>query len=57
VNVLHQGAEMARMGWLLGLTTLLFMAIQVGWAVWAYAPSQRQRMEEAARIPLDGGDQ
>ncbi|MEQ1564811.1 MAG: CcoQ/FixQ family Cbb3-type cytochrome c oxidase assembly chaperone [Myxococcota bacterium] len=55
-QVLHEGAEAARMGWLLGFTTLLFFGTMIAWTVWAYAPSRRVWMEQAGRIPLDGGD-
>lgn len=54
-QVLREGAEMAQLGWLMGLTTILFFVTMVGWTLWAFAPSQKQRMEEDARIPLDGG--
>jgi len=55
--VLQAAAEQVRLGWLLGLTTVVFLAWFVGWTVWAYLPSNRERMEEAARMPfMDGGE-
>lgn len=44
------------LGWLMGLTTLLFISSMVGWTVWAFAPSRRQLMDQASRIPFDGGE-
>jgi cbb3-type cytochrome oxidase subunit 3 len=55
--VLQAAAESVRLGWLLGLTTVVFVVWFVGWTVWAYLPRNKQMMEEAARMPLmDGGD-
>lgn len=53
-QILH-GAE-TDLGWMMGWTTLLFVASMVGWTLWAYAPWRRQLMEDAGRIPLEGGD-
>jgi cbb3-type cytochrome oxidase subunit 3 len=55
-QVLHEGAEMARMGWLMGMTTVVFLVSMVGWTVWAWAPGNRTWLEQAALLPLDGGD-
>lgn len=55
-SVLHQGAEVAQMGWLLGLTTLMFLTMMVGWTAWAFAPGRKEMLERAGRIPLEGGD-
>jgi cbb3-type cytochrome oxidase subunit 3 len=55
-QVLHAGAETARMGELLGFTTLFFLLTMVGWTVWAWSPGRRLAMEAAGRQPLDGGD-
>lgn len=44
------------LGWLMGLTTVMFVTCMVGWTVWTFAPSRRQLMDEASRLPLEGGD-
>ena len=45
-------------GWLLGVMTLVFFACFAGWIAWAWAPRNRERLEEAARQPfMDGGEQ
>jgi cbb3-type cytochrome oxidase subunit 3 len=54
-QVLREGAQMAQLGWLLGITTVVFFAAMVGWTVWAFSPSQRENMKKAAQLPLDGG--
>jgi cbb3-type cytochrome oxidase subunit 3 len=54
-QVLREGAEMARMGWMMGLTTILFLITMVGWTWWAWLPSNRARLEAAALLPLEGG--
>ena len=56
-QVLHAGAESARLGWLLGLTTLFFLVTMVGWIGWAWSPGRRVAMEAAGRLPLEGGEQ
>jgi cbb3-type cytochrome oxidase subunit 3 len=53
-QLLH-GAE-SEMGWLMGWTTVLFFSSMVGWTLWAFSPSRREAMDEASRMPLDGGD-
>ena len=52
--VLHAGAETAQMGWLLGATTVMFLTSMVGWTAWAWWPSRRSIMEDAAWMPLQG---
>ena len=39
-------------GWIMGLTTIVFMACFIGWTLWAYSSANRERMNEAARLPL-----
>ncbi len=39
--------------WIMGVTTVLFMTCFVGWTLWAYSSANRQRMDEAARLPLE----
>jgi cbb3-type cytochrome oxidase subunit 3 len=55
-NVLRAGAATAELGTWMGLATVVFVAALVGWTVWAYSPSRRERLEAAGRIPLEGGD-
>jgi cbb3-type cytochrome oxidase subunit 3 len=56
--IFQEAAQTARLGWIMGVLTILFLACFLGWTWWAYAPSHRQRMDEAARMPLtDGGEQ
>ena len=39
--------------WPAVVATVTFVATFVGIAVWAWRPANRQRFEEAARLPLD----
>jgi cbb3-type cytochrome oxidase subunit 3 len=55
-QVLHEGVETARMGWLLGVTTLFFLTTMVGWIVWVWSPGQKVAMEAAGKLPFDGGE-
>lgn len=55
--LLKHAAESVSMGWLLGLMTVFFLAIFLGWAFYAYRPKHREFMEELGRMPFtDGGD-
>ncbi len=42
--------------WILGVTTVLFIACFLGWTWWAYSGANRERLEEAARLPLREDD-
>lgn len=53
-QILH-GAH-SDLGWLMGTTTVVFFSLMVAWTVWTFAPSRRQLMDEASRLPLEGGD-
>ena len=56
-QLLQAAAEGVSLGWLMGLLTVFFFAWFIGWTVWAFYPKNKQRLEEAARLPLsDGGD-
>jgi len=56
-QVLQAAAEQIRLGWVLGVMTVVFFAGFVGLTVWAFLPRNRARFEEAARMPLtDGGE-
>lgn len=51
----RQALETASLGWISGLMTVFFLAMFVGWGLWAYWPSNRAAMEEMGRMPLDDG--
>lgn len=40
-------------GLLMGVMTIVFFAVFVGWALWAWSPALRGEMEAASRLPLD----
>lgn len=44
------------LGWLMGLMTIVFLGVFVGWAFWAWMPSRRAAMEAAANLPLEGDE-
>ena len=49
-------AESTQLGWLMGWMTVVFVAVFVGWALWAWLPSRKGAMDAAARIPLDNDE-
>jgi len=51
-QVLHAGAETAQMGWMLGVTTVVFLTTMIGWGLWAWWPSRSADMEAASLLPL-----
>lgn len=53
MTVLKEGAALAEMGWLLGVTTAVFMGMMLAWVAWLASPSRNALMEEASRMPLD----
>ena len=53
-QLLH-GAH-TEMGLVMGLTTVLFFSTLVGWTLWAFAPWNREMIDNASRLPLDGGE-
>jgi cbb3-type cytochrome oxidase subunit 3 len=56
-QILQAAAEQVRLGWVLGVMTVVFFAWFIGGIVWTFLPRNRARFEEAARMPLtDGGD-
>jgi cbb3-type cytochrome oxidase subunit 3 len=56
--VFRAAAETARLGWLMGALTIVFLIFFVGWTWWAYSSRNKQLMEQASRMPLgDGGEQ
>lgn len=42
--------------WVLGLMTAVFLLFFLGWAAWAWAPSNSEKMKRAARMPLEDGE-
>jgi cbb3-type cytochrome oxidase subunit 3 len=57
VNTLtREAAASVEFGWLLGVMTAVFFVTFMYWVWYAYAPSRRGMMQEAARMPFDGGE-
>jgi len=55
--LLREAAASVRLGWLLGLMTLLFLGSFVLWIWWAYRGKNRERWEADSRLPFtDGGE-
>jgi len=55
--LLREAAQSVRFGWLLGVTTAVFLALFILWIGWAYAPGRKAALDDCARMPLDeGGD-
>ncbi len=46
-------AAVVEYAWVMGVTTVLFMVCFAGWAWWAYSSANRERLDEAARLPLE----
>lgn len=46
-------AQSSAEGLLMGVMTAVFLTFFLGWAVWAWLPSNREKMASAARMPLD----
>jgi len=56
-QVLHAGAATVQHGWLLGLTTVVFLVCFAGWTWWAFSARNAQRHNEAALLPLTSEDE
>jgi len=55
--LLNEAAASVQMGWLLGGTTIVFIACFLAWVWYAYTPRHKELMEQAAQMPfMDGGD-
>jgi cbb3-type cytochrome oxidase subunit 3 len=55
--LLKEAAESVSLGWMLGLTTVLFMAAFLFWIWWAWSSRNRARWEADSRLPFnDGGE-
>jgi len=53
-TLMREAGASVDLGWLLGGMTLVFFAAFLYWTWYAYAPSHRQSMEEASRLPFEG---
>ena len=53
--LLSDAARSVEMGWLLGLTTVLFFGCFLAWVWYAYTPKHQELFEDAARMPLEEG--
>ncbi len=51
--IFRTAAENTDLGWLLGLTTIFFMASFAWWIWYAYRPANRDVMAAHGRMPLD----
>jgi len=51
--LINEAAGTIEGGWLLGVMTAVFLATFLFWLWYAYAPSHRDRMEAAGRIPFE----
>lgn len=50
--IIRAAVDSIQLGWVLGIMTVVFVAAFVFWTWYAYAPSHRRRMDEAAQLPL-----
>jgi cbb3-type cytochrome oxidase subunit 3 len=55
--VFQAAAATARLGWLMGILTGLFLVCFAGWTWWAYSSGNKALMEEVGRMPLNEGDE
>jgi cytochrome c oxidase cbb3-type subunit 4 len=56
--LIEAAANSVSLGWVMGIATVFFLAWFVGWTWWAFSPRNKERFEEAARMPFsDGGEQ
>lgn len=54
--VFQAAAENTSLGWLLGATTVFFIASFAGWVWWVFRPANAATMEAASRMPLEDDD-
>ena len=52
--VLQEAARHAQYGWIAGVMTALFIAWFLACVWWAYAARNKNRFEEAAKLPFEG---
>ena len=55
--LLRDAAASVRLGWVLGLLTVLFLSSFLFWVWWAWTDRNKARWEADSRIPLNGGDE
>jgi len=55
MHPLIEQAEAIGPGWLATIMTLLFIAGFMGWVWYAYRPANREKFEDAARLPFEEG--
>ncbi len=56
-TLMREAAASVEMGWLLGAMTAVFFLVFLYWVWYAYAPGHKERLDEAALLPFEGGDQ
>ena len=55
--ILHEAGASSQLGWLMGVTTVVFLAAFLFWTWWAWTAKNKARWEADSRLPLnDGGD-
>lgn len=42
--------------WIMGMTTIFFLTIFVSWTLWAWWPSNKERLEQDALLPFEDGE-
>ncbi len=56
--LVEAAARLISLGWLMGLMTVFFISWFAVCTWWAFSPRNKEKFEEAARMPLsDGGEQ
>ena len=55
--IIREAADGAQLGWLMGLTTVVFVLAFLFWVWWAWTARNKTRWEADSRLPLnDGGE-
>ena len=54
--LLSEASNSVEGGWLLGVMTVVFLMTFLYWLWYAYAPSNRERMEAAGRMPFESDE-
>lgn len=55
--LLQEAVRQIQHGWLAALMTVVFLACFIAFVWWALLPRNRQRFDDAARLPLSDGDE
>lgn len=53
MTVLKEGAAMAQLGGIMGVMTVVFMAVMTAWILWTWLPSRRALLDRVALMPLE----